>query len=44
MAFILSTKRNENNPLFTVRRIIVSGDWKKKDLLNLSKLHLINIR
>lgn len=27
MAFILSTKRDENDPLYTIRRIIVSGTW-----------------
>tara|TARA_R110000868_G_scaffold289288_3_gene549423 strand:- start:10896 stop:11750 length:855 start_codon:yes stop_codon:yes gene_type:complete len=27
MAFILSTKRDPNDPLYTIRRIIVSGTW-----------------
>lgn len=27
MAFILSTKRDPNEPLYTIRRIIVSGTW-----------------
>ena len=33
-AFILSTKRDENNPLFTIRRIIASGYWTPKTLSN----------
>lgn len=27
LAFILHTKRDDNNPLFTVRRLMVSGSW-----------------
>ncbi len=33
-AFILSTKRDENDPLFTIRRIIASGYWTPKTLSN----------
>lgn len=33
-AFILSTKRDENDPLFTIRRIIASGYWSPKTLSN----------
>ncbi|MFD2163184.1 polysaccharide deacetylase family protein [Paradesertivirga mongoliensis] len=33
-AFILSTKRDENDPLFTIRRIIASGFWSAKSLHN----------
>ena len=33
-AFILSGKRDENNPLFTIRRIIASGYWNTKTLHN----------
>lgn len=34
MAFQLSTKRDEKDPLFTVRRIIASGYWSPKTLSN----------
>jgi peptidoglycan/xylan/chitin deacetylase (PgdA/CDA1 family) len=33
-AYILSTKRDENDPLFTIRRIIASGFWSAKTLHN----------
>ncbi|WP_207425011.1 polysaccharide deacetylase family protein [Pedobacter sp. SYSU D00535] len=33
-AFILSTKRDENDPLYTIRRIIASGYWSAKSLHN----------
>ncbi|SKB91595.1 polysaccharide deacetylase family protein [Daejeonella lutea] len=33
-AFILAEKRDENDPLFTVRRIIASGYWNTKTLHN----------
>ncbi|TDQ07068.1 polysaccharide deacetylase family protein [Pedobacter metabolipauper] len=33
-AYILSTKRDENDPLFTIRRIIASGYWSPKTLSN----------
>jgi len=33
-AFILATSRDENNPLFTIRRIIASGYWSAKTLSN----------
>lgn len=33
-AFILSTKRDEHDPLFTIRRIIASGYWTPKTLSN----------
>jgi len=33
-AYILSTKRDENDPLFTIRRIIASGYWTAKTLHN----------
>lgn len=34
MAFQLSTKRDEKDPLFTIRRIIASGYWSPKTLNN----------
>jgi len=34
MAFILSTKRDENQPLLTIRRMIASGFWGGKTLVN----------
>jgi peptidoglycan/xylan/chitin deacetylase (PgdA/CDA1 family) len=33
-AFILATSRDENDPLFTIRRIIASGFWSAKSLHN----------
>lgn len=33
-AFILATKRDEQDPLFTIRRIIASGYWSNKGLYN----------
>ncbi len=33
-AFILSTSRDQENPLFTIRRIIASGYWSAKTLHN----------
>jgi peptidoglycan/xylan/chitin deacetylase (PgdA/CDA1 family) len=33
-AFILATSRDENDPLFTIRRIIASGYWSAKSLNN----------
>ncbi|MBC8051601.1 MAG: polysaccharide deacetylase family protein [Sphingobacteriaceae bacterium] len=33
-AYILATKRDENDPLFTIRRIIASGFWSAKTLHN----------
>ena len=33
MAFILSTKRDANDPLYTIRRIIVSGTWSAEGML-----------
>ncbi|WP_432714224.1 polysaccharide deacetylase family protein [Pedobacter sp.] len=33
-AYILATKRDENDPLFTIRRIISSGYWSAKTLSN----------
>jgi peptidoglycan/xylan/chitin deacetylase (PgdA/CDA1 family) len=34
MAFSLADKRDENDPLFTIRRIIASGYWSPKTLHN----------
>ena len=34
MAFQLSTKRDEKDPLFTIRRIIASGYWSPRTLSN----------
>lgn len=34
MAFQLATKRDENEPLYTIRRIIASGYWSPKTLSN----------
>ncbi len=33
-AYILATKRDENDPLYTIRRIIASGYWSAKTLSN----------
>lgn len=33
MAFILSTKRDSVNPLYTVRRMIVSGNWTTERMM-----------
>ena len=33
MAYILSTKRDSINPLFTVRRMIVSGNWSADQMM-----------
>lgn len=33
-AFILATKRDDNDPLFTIRRIIASGYWSARTLHN----------
>lgn len=33
-AFVLAEKRDENDPLFTIRRIIASGYWNTKSLYN----------
>ncbi len=33
-AYILATKRDPNDPLFTIRRIIASGYWSTKGLYN----------
>ena len=33
MAFVLSTKRDAVAPLYTIRRMIVSGNWKTEQLL-----------
>jgi len=37
MAFSLADKRDQNDPLFTVRRIIASGYWSPKTLSNAIK-------
>jgi peptidoglycan/xylan/chitin deacetylase (PgdA/CDA1 family) len=34
MAFILSTRRDSTEPLFTIRRMIVPGQWSTKGMLN----------
>jgi peptidoglycan/xylan/chitin deacetylase (PgdA/CDA1 family) len=34
MAFILSTKRDTTEPLYTIRRMIVPGQWSTKGMLN----------
>ena len=31
-AFILATRRDENDPLYTIRRMIASGTWSAKGL------------
>lgn len=33
-AYILSTKRDSTNPLYTIRRIIVSGTWSTQGMIN----------
>lgn len=37
MAFILSTRRDSSYPLFTVRRMIVAGQWSTKGVMNSMK-------
>ena len=37
MAFILSTKRDTTEPLYTVRRMIVPGQWSTKGMMNAMK-------
>ena len=37
MAFILSTKRDSTEPLYTVRRMIVPGDWSAEGMLKAMK-------
>jgi len=37
MAFILSTKRDSTEPLYTVRRMIVPGDWTAEGMLKAMK-------
>ncbi|MDQ6903711.1 MAG: polysaccharide deacetylase family protein [Bacteroidota bacterium] len=37
MAFILSTKRDSTQPLFTIRRMIVAGQWSTKGVMNSMK-------
>ena len=37
MAFQLSTKREPNEPLFTVRRMIVSPDWSSRGMIQVMK-------
>ena len=37
LAFILSTKRDTTEPLYTVRRMIVPGQWSTKGMLNAMK-------
>lgn len=37
LAFILSTKRDSTNPLYTVRRMIVPTQWSTKGMMNAMK-------
>lgn len=37
LAFILSTKRDTTEPLYTVRRMIVPGQWSTKGMMNAMK-------
>ncbi len=37
MAFILSTKRDTTEPLYTIRRMIVPGQWSTQGMLNAMK-------
>jgi len=37
MAFILSTKRDSSEPLFTIRRMIVPGQWSTQGMLKAMK-------
>lgn len=37
LAFILSTKRDSTQPLYTVRRMIVPGQWSTKGMMNAMK-------
>ena len=34
MGYILSTKRDSVDPLYTIRRIIVSGTWSTDGMIN----------
>jgi hypothetical protein len=33
MAFILATKRDSIDPLYTIRRMIVSGNWTTEQMM-----------
>ena len=37
LAFILSTKRDTTEPLYTIRRMIVPGQWSTKGMMNAMK-------
>jgi len=37
MAFILSTKRDSTEPLYTVRRMIVPGQWSSTGMIKAMK-------
>ncbi len=45
LAFILSTKRDSTEPLYTIRRMIVAGQWSAQGMLKAmqSTFHLNNI-
>lgn len=44
MAFILSTKRDSIDPLYTVRRIIVSGTWSTERMMKSMEATFVNTK
>jgi hypothetical protein len=42
MAYILSAKRDSIDPLYTIRRMIVSGTWTTEGMMNATESTLIN--
>ncbi len=44
MAFILSTKRDSIDPLYTVRRMIVSGNWSTERMMKAMETTFVNAK
>lgn len=44
MAFILSTKRDSIDPLYTVRRMIVSGNWSTERMMKSMEATFVNAK
>lgn len=44
MAFILSTKRDSIDPLFTIRRMIVSGNWSTERMMKSMESTFVNAK
>lgn len=44
MAFILSTKRDSIDPLYTVRRMIVSGNWSTERMMKSMETTFVNAK